>query len=40
MNRREKNYEDSARFAAFGMAAGVILIIGMIAYNIIVNGIG
>ena len=39
MNRREKNYEDSARLAGFGMLAGVILIIGMIAYNIIVNGI-
>ena len=37
--KRDKQYEDSATFAGYAMLGGIITLIGLIVYNVIVNGI-
>lgn len=38
--KRDKQYKDSALFAGIGMIGFIAIVIGMIIYNIVVNGIG
>ncbi len=34
-----KKYEDSAKLAGYSMLGGILTLIGLIVYNVIVNGI-
>ena len=39
LSRREKQYEDSARFVGYTLVLAITGIIGLIVYNVIVHGI-
>lgn len=37
--KSNRQYEDSAKLAGYAMLGGVLTLIGLIVYNVIVNGI-
>lgn len=37
--KREKQYEDSAMFAGYGLLCGIVVMVGLIIYNCIVYGV-
>lgn len=37
--KNEKQYEDSAKLTGYAMLGGILTLIGLIVYNVIVNGI-
>lgn len=37
--RSNKQYEDSAKLAGYAMLGSILTLIGLIVYNVIVNGI-
>ena len=37
--KSKKQYEDSSKFAALGVVGGVLVLIGLIVYNIVIYGV-
>jgi len=36
--KHKKQYEDSSKFVALGVVGGVLVVIGLIVYNIVIHG--
>ena len=37
--KSKRQYEDSSKFTALGVVGGVLILIGLIVYNIVIHGI-
>jgi len=37
--KSNKQYEDSAKLAGWAMLGGILTLVGLIVYNVIVNGV-